>query len=415
MRPLLVNASDLLGGAARAAYRLLNALVAEGIDAHMMVQTKFGDDHRVEGPPKGIARALARMRPTLDLMPVKRYPRGARTMFSPARIPFSGLVDRINSSDADVVHLHWINGGMLRVEDLAAIRRPLVWSLHDMWAFTGGCHYDEECGKWSTHCGQCPVLGSTTERDLSHAVFRRKLATYAKLEHLTIVGLSKWMATCAEDSPLLKGRRVVNLPNPIDTNAFKPVDKLAARRILGLPEDRKLVLFGAVNATADQRKGFAQITAALRALTLDRIELVVFGASRPSDPPDLGHPVHYLGHLHDDASLCVLYNAADITVLPSLQENLSNTVVESLACGTPVAAFDIGGNADMVDHHVNGALAKPFDPDDLAACIRWVLEHPEPMRLSDAARRIALERYAMTPVARRYVELYGDVIRGTVR
>lgn len=415
MRPLLVNATDIKGGAARAAQRLLLALRSQGADARMLVQQRQSDDPHVLGPAPGPAHAWARLRPTLDMLPIKRYPRGREVMFSPAHVPWSGVVRRINASDADVVHLHWINGGMLRVEDLAAIHKPLVWSLHDMWAFTGGCHYDEGCGKWDSHCGACPVLGSPREHDLSHEVFERKLAAFAQLPHLTIVGLSGWMARCAAKSRLLRGKRVVHLPNPIDTDIFKPMDRLAARRSLGLPEGRRLVLFGAVNATGDLRKGFIQLAAALRALPEGDTELVVFGAERPKDPPDLGHPAHYLGHLHDDASLCALYNCADVTVLPSLQENLSNTVVESLACGTPVAAFDIGGNADMVQHHVNGALAKAMDAGGLSAAIQWCLGHADHDGLRRAARQSAEEKFAMGNVARRYLELYGEVVQATVR
>jgi len=218
------------------------------------------------------------------------------------------------------------------------------------------------------------------------------------------------MADSARSSTLLKDHNVVNLPNPIDTEVFKPIDKQFCKQLLGLPVDKPVVLFGAVNATADPRKGFIHVSEALRRLPKDSVELAVFGASRPEQPPDLGHPIHYLGRLHDDTTLCILYNAADVVIVPSLQENLSNTIVESLACGTPTVAFDIGGNKDMIDHHVNGALAKAFDADDLATCIRWVLENPDPAAISANARRIAMERFEMATVARRYETLYTEMI-----
>lgn len=410
MKVLTVNSADLEGGAARAAYRLHQGLLRIGMDPHMLVQGRTSDDPRVKGPETSLSKAISRIRPTLDLLPVKRYPNFGSKLFSPAWLPFSGLADRINASDADVVHLHWITGGMLRLEELARVNKPMVWSLHDMWAYTGGCHYDEECDRWRTGCGACPVLGSSKERDLSHRVFQRKLALYARLkDRLTIIGLSNWMADRARESRLMKDLRVVRLPNPIDTDVFKPVDRLAARDILGLPADKPLVLFGAVNATGDPRKGFPHLSEALRSLPKGSAELAVFGASRPERPPDMGHPIHYLGRLHDDASLCLLYNAADVTVVPSLQENLSNTIVESLACGTPVVAFAIGGNGDMVDHHVNGTLAKAFDPTDLAAGIRWVLEHPRQEEVRGHARRIALERFELRAVSERYRALYQEV------
>ena len=414
MRVLLVNSTDVTGGAARAAQRLLQALPLAGVEARMLVQARHGAaDPRVEGPRGSVQRAMARIRPRLDLVPAQRYPKGRQVLFSAARWAPGGFLERINASDADVVHLHWINGGMLSIEEIGRINKPVVWSLHDMWAFTGGCHYDEACGRWATHCGACPVLGSDREHDLSHAVFERKRRHFKQVPNLTIVGLSRWMATCAERSPLLVQARVVQLPNPVDTDMFTPLDRLAARARFGLPENKPLVLFGAVNATGDQRKGFAQISAALKALPPGAVELVVFGAQRPASPPDLGHPAHYLGSISKDVDLCLLYNAADVTVLPSLQENLSNTVVESLACGTPAVAFDIGGNSDMIDDHVNGILAQAFDPHALAAGIRWVVDHREPEKVRAAARGTAVERFAMRAVAERYRALYGDLVQGT--
>jgi glycosyltransferase involved in cell wall biosynthesis len=411
MRILTVNSSDLDGGAARAAYRLHQGLLRIGLDSRMLVQSRTSDDHRVQGPVTAMDKAMARIRPSLDLFPVKRYPTYGRKMFSPAWLPFGGLVDRINASDADVVHLHWITAGMFRLEELERVNKPMVWSLHDMWAYTGGCHYDEECGRWRSTCGSCPVLGSTKENDLSRKVFQRKLKTYARLKgRLTIVGLSAWMAECAQESILLKDLRVVQLPNPIDTAVFKPVDRRVAKEILGLPTDKPLILFGAVNATADPRKGFVHLSEALRSLPSGSVELAVFGASRPQQVPDLGHPIHYLGRLHDDAALCLLYNAADVTVVPSLQENLSNTIVESLACGTPVVGFGIGGNKDMVDHGVNGALAPAFDANAMAEGIRWVLDSGRSDEVRSNARRIALERFELVRVSERYRGLYGEVL-----
>jgi len=411
MRILTVNSSDLDGGAARAAYRLHQGLLRIGVDSRMLVQSRSSDDQRVQGPRTSFDKAMSRLRPTLDLHPVRRYPTFGRKMFSPAWLPFGGLVDRINASDADVVHLHWITAGMLRLEDLARVRKPMVWSLHDMWAYTGGCHYDEGCDRWKSSCGACPILGSTREGDLSRKVFQRKLATYSSLkERITIIGLSSWMAECARESTLLKGFRVEQLPNPIDTQVFKPVDRNVAKQILGLPTEKPLVLFGAVNATADPRKGFPHLSEALRALPKGSVELAVFGASRPDQPPDLGHPIHYLGRLHDDASLCVLYNAADVTVVPSLQENLSNTIVESLACGTPVAAFAIGGNGDMVEHGVNGVLVPAFDAGALAQGILSSVAGDRSPTLRENARRTALERFELKTVSERYGTLYRSLL-----
>ena len=160
MKILIVNTSDIQGGAARAAYRLHQALLTEGVDSQMLVQSQSSDDFTVIGPQTKVQKALGKLRPTLDSLPVHRYKDRTKTLFSPSWLPFSSIVERINSINPDVVHLHWIAGGMIRIEDLPKIKAPIVWSLHDMWAFTGGCHYDEECGAYQKQCGTCPVLGS---------------------------------------------------------------------------------------------------------------------------------------------------------------------------------------------------------------------------------------------------------------
>lgn len=410
MKVLIVNYADLAGGAARAAYRLHEGLRSIGVRSQLLVAARSSKDPDVLGPTSNVGTYLAKGRAVADQWPLRRYPDRTQALFTPAWLPFSGLASRINASDADVVHLHWINGGMARVEDIAAIRKPMVWSLHDMWAFTGGCHYDDECGRYTASCGTCPALGSKQEMDLSREVFARKERTFADARHLTIVGLSGWMAHSARASTLFKDKRVVQLPNPIDTSVFAPADKLAAKRAMGLPVERPLVLFGAMNATADPRKGFTHLSAALRLLPPGSVELGVFGADRPADTPDLGHPVHYLGRFDDDRSLCALYNAADVTVVPSVQENLSNTIVESLACGTPAVGFAIGGNGDMIIDRVNGALARPFDALHLAECIGWVARHSDPSRLRADARRMAMERFHAPLVAKQYEALYAETI-----
>lgn len=407
---LHINASDTSGGAARAAYRLHLALLREGIDSRMLVQLKNSDDHTVLGQRTIFQKVALRLRPFLDALPVRRYKERTKIFFSPACLPFSGIVERINAMRPDIVHLHWICGGMMRFEDLAKIEVPIVWSLHDMWAFTGGCHYDKDCGRYATSCGRCVVLGSGEKRDLSRKVFLRKQRTLHRCKNFTLNGLSGWLARCALQSALFKGRHVVNLPNPIDTELFRPVDKVFSRDLLNLPKDKKIVLFGAMNATGDPRKGFAELSQALPMLRSADIELVVFGSGKPLDPPDFGFPTHYLGLLSDDLSLKILYSAADVMVVPSLQENLSNAIMESLACGTPVVAFNIGGNSDMIDHKQNGYLATPYEPSDLAAGIDWILSSPDHRIFRCNAREKVMREFDSSIVARKYIDLYKQIL-----
>jgi len=410
MKILIVNTFDIEGGAARAAYRLHRALLSEGVDSEMLVQNKSSDDFTVFGNTTKVQKVMAKLRPTLDSLPIRLYKERTKTLFSSSWLPFSNIVDKINEINPDIVHLHWICNGMMRIEDIARIKAPIVWSLHDNWAFTGGCHIMWECDKYKENCGACPRLGSDNENDLSRKIWNRKQKVFSTLPDITIIGLSRWLEGCAKESSLLKDKRVVNLPNPIDTERFKLFDKQKSRELWSLPQDKKLVLFGANSAISDINKGFVQLSEALHKLTDKNIEFVVFGSSEPQVSQDFGFKTHYLGHLHDDVSLVTLYSAVDVMIVPSLQENLSNAIMESLACGTPVVAFDIGGNGDMIEHMQNGYLATPYDVVDLSRGIQWVIENSFDNVLSISARKKIVEIFDAKVVVKKYIELYRQTV-----
>jgi len=410
VKVLIINFSDIQGGASRAAYRLHQALLDSSVKSQMLVNVKFSDDYRVVESESNIGKGVSLLRRIMDALPLGLYKHRSKTYFSPNLVPFSGLVARVNKINPDVVHLHWVNKVMLSMSDIAKIKAPIIWSLHDMWAFTGGCHYDEECGAYIDSCGSCRVLGSLKGYDLSRYIFKRKLASYSKHKNLTIVGLSRWLASCAKQSRLFKGKKVVCLPNPIDTSVYLPLEKIVARDLLCLPRDKTLVLFGAMAATSDPRKGFKELSEALQQLESENIELVVFGSSEPKVPECFKFKAHYLGPLYDDVTLRALYSAADVMVIPSIQENLSNAIMEGIACGTPVVAFDVGGNGDMIEHKTNGYLAKPFDTEDLAVGIEWVLNAPNYDELSANARNKVVREFDSRVVAKRYIALYESVL-----
>ena len=410
MRVLIVNISDRLGGASRAAERLHRSLLAAGVESRMLVAKKSGGDFTVVGSASKKERILNFLSAYLDRLPLKFYKKRTKTLFSPSWTGFGNIIDKINDINPDIVHFHWICEGMIKIEDLKKIEQPIVWSLHDMWAFTGGCHYDEGCGGYENVCGNCKVLGSSADNDLSRWVFRRKEKQFLQKKDITVVGLSKWITDCSKRSTLLKGKRHVNLSNPIDTALFKPFDKEKSRELWGLPQNKRLVLFGAMNATSDPRKGFKELSEALHKIENSDIEVVVFGNSEPQEPEDLGLKAHYVGELCDNQSLVTLYNAADVMVVPSRQENLSNAIMESLACGTPVVAFDVGGNSDMVEHKLNGYLAEPFDASDLKTGIEWVLGHKRYNELSSNAREKVLREFESSLVAGKYMELYREIL-----
>lgn len=410
MNVLHVSSFDQSGGAARAAYRLHQALVRNDVRSQMLVQSKSSDDHRVWGPKAKLSKGFSVMRPTLDLLPTLPYKNRSKTLFSPAWLPFGNAVDRINSLQPDVVHMHWVNGGMLPIRDIAKIRAPVVWSMHDMWLFTGGCHSDGNCGRFKEACGSCPVLGSDSEKDLSRRVWQRKQRVFSLKTDFKFVGVSRWLTSCARESNLLKGFDVTTIPNPIDTNVFSPVDKKLARELLGLPKGKDLILFGAMNALGDPNKGYQYLQKALASVRSSDVELVIFGSSGPEAGSPFDQPVHYMGYMHDDIALRLLYSAADTMIVPSIQEAFGQTASEAMACGTPVVAFGATGLLDIIDHKVNGYLATPYNAEDLARGIKWVLENNEANRLgADAALKVG-RYFDYGVVAKQFIGLYQELL-----
>jgi len=431
MKVLIVNTWDTYGGAARAAFRLHEALSQSGVDSTMLVDEKKSDADTVitlqnrnlkERILNGLNEVFRKLNICkfiykLSLAKYKKTMAKGLSWFAPQIVSNKKLVNAINEINPDVVHLHWICNGFLSIEDIAKIKKPIVWSLHDMWAFTGGCHLVAECAKsimcqkYIENCGNCPFLGSKKTKDLSFDILQRKKKSFAKVKNMTIVGLSKWMQSCARSSSVFSNRPVVNLPNPINTNLFKLLDKQNSRKLFNLAMDKKLVLFGAMFATSTPYKGFIELTGALNKISSQNVEFVVVGSNKPKNPPKLPCKTHYLGHLSDDVSLTSLYNACDVMIVPSKRENLSNVIMESLSCGLPVVAFNIGGNSDMVIHEINGYLAQPFDTSDLASGIDWVLNAKNYAELCKNAREKAVREFDYEVVAKKYVDLYEEILK----
>jgi glycosyltransferase involved in cell wall biosynthesis len=412
-RVLLVNYSDGASGAGRAAHRLLRGLCGHGLNARMLAVEATSGDPAVRGLERRSQRLAQAMREPLDRLPLHLIRPGRAPVFSPAWVP-DGLARRIAGLSPDLVHLHWIGGGMARIESLSRLARPLVWTMHDMWPFTGGCHYDEGCGRYADACGRCPVLGSGSTWDLSRWVLHRKRRAWRGLP-LTLVAPSRWLAERAEASRLFREHRVRVIPNGLDLDLFQPIERALARRLLGLPQDRLHVLFGAADPAAEARKGFGLLRPALLRLAergwQGRVDLLVAGSGRAGGSPELGLRAHFLGRLQDELSMAMALAAADVVVVPSSQDNLPNMAVEALACGRPCVGFAIGGLPEIVDDGRNGRLATPLDPEDLAAAIAWVLDDDgRRQSLEREARRKAEQTFDIRTVARRHAELYAEVL-----
>lgn len=413
MKVVLLNTFDSGGGAAVASSRLNRALKDICIDSVMLVQHKYSDDLNVIAPVSKLRKGISMIRPELDSIPIMFYPARQKIIFSPAIIP-DGIAAKLDILKPDIIHLHWIAGGFIRIESLKNFNKPIIWTLHDSWAFTGGCHMPFDCESYREACGKCPTLGSIKNNDLSHKVWKRKKKVWKNLD-MTIITPSGWLAECARSSSLLSNYHIEVIPNGVDINRFKPMNRHYVREMLSLPANKKIILFGSMNCLNDSIKGFHLLLQALRKMSAeawsDNAELVVFGASEPKDAPQCGLKTRYFGTLRDDISLSLLYATADIFVAPYIQDNLPYTVLESLSCGTPVVAFDVGGMPDMIEHKRNGYLAKPFDTDDMAKGIGWVLENDERWNaLSYHARQKVEREFNSEKVARRYVDLYKKIM-----
>ena len=338
-----------------------------------------------------------------------------RFQFSPAH--FGATLDFHPAiQQADVLHLHWINFGFLSLDSLQALftlGKPIVWTLHDQWAFTGGCHYSRGCDHYLSHCQHCPYLKNPGDDDLSYRVFEQKKLIFQNADiHFTPP--SRWLADEAMRSTLLRRFPFTVIPYAIDQYGFQPVDRSAAQDRLDLPvTNRPAILFGSANVT-DTRKGFKYFAEALSLLrqqypTLTP-DILVFGKGKSHLLSELPYPVKNLGLLTSEDDIVAAYNAADVMVVPSLEDNLPNTVIESLSCGTPVVGFRTGGIPEMIDHEQTGYLADVANAQQLADGMAFVLNHPTPETLRQNARHSAEIRFSETVVARQHVELYNQLV-----
>ena len=410
MKVLIINQSIYDGGAARAAHRLFTGLVNRNVDVTFLsLDRKVNQDKELTFF-SSFKRDLRKVGPKIESVFINRYRNKFKSSFSISRFNILNTAKVINEMNPDIVHLHWINSGTLTIKEISQIKAPIVWSLHDMWPFTGGCHYDLDCGLYKKECGTCKVLNSNKLNDLSKKLLSNKQKWFSQIDNLTIVALSSWLEGCAKSSSLFRNKRIVRLPNPIDVSVFDKVDKYVAREILTLPRDKKLLLFGAMYATSDPRKGFNELINALSYLDKNKYEVVIFGASHYSNKTDIPLNLHLVGQLNDDISLKLIYSAVDLTIVPSLQENLSNVIMESLSCATPVVAFNIGGNSDLIEHKVNGFLAKPYKSNELAKGVDWIIEGNNNEEIKKNSRMKVLENFSEDVLIPQYIELYRSIL-----
>jgi len=411
MKILHISESDLDGGASRAAWRIHNALNESGHDSVMRVCRKLSDSNLVVGqvgPFQQIARDVSSKYAFLS---TRLFGRHLKEMRSSGR-SLLGVENYINKSDCDVVHLHWVSRGFLSIEGIARIKKPIVWTFHDMWPFCGGEHYaeDDANARWQIGYLKEHKSNGILNRDVDRRIWQRKLSAWRRPIH--VIGPSQWMADCVSVSSLMKDWPTYHVPNALDLSVFKPLKQSVCREAFNLPLNKKLILFGALGGGA--RKGFDLLQEAILDHLGDTREFcfVVFGESEPKRSPLSGHDVRYVGRLSDDVSLAALYNTADIMVVPSRQEALGQTSTEAQACGVPVVAFDATGLRSTVSSRETGILCEPFDPKSLAMAISLLLRDDQlRVQMGKAARERALRLWSNPQIVTQHEKVYRAAIQ----
>lgn len=401
MKVLILSTFAKTGGAAIAARRLAHALDRNGVQVTMAVR------HNLALPGwkekwGGVPFLLERLR--IWLYNGMRL----RNLFA---VDIANVGESVTDSEAfreaDVIHLHWINQGFVSLKEINKILRSgkrVVWTMHDQWPVTGVCHYSDECMRFETQCYMCPMMSDGSSIDVANKVFRCKRNIYEQ-GRITFVTCSEWLGRLARRSTLGKGREIVSIPNAIDTTVFMPIDRETARERTGLRKDATLILFGCQKVT-DKRKGLDYLLEAMRQLPGVGVVLVGGNAEAVKAMMPEGTEVVCVGQVGDEKTMSTLYAAVDAFVTPSLQDNLPNTIMEAMACGTPCVGFDIGGIPEMIDHTVNGYVARYMDADSLAEGIRYVTDSKNAAALASEARRKVLACYSEDIVAGRYMNIY---------
>jgi len=412
-----LNTYDGNGGAGRACVRLNLALLNQDIDSKIVVHYKFGSNPQIKTfNSNSIQKAYTAAMIVMERILAKRY-------LKPLRTPFSfiwfgrSVIHHPDVKNADIIHLHWVNHSFLNPKHLAEIaklNKPVVWTFHDSNAFTGGCHVRYDCDHFKKECGDCPLLKNTAPNDISHQAWLQKNKAYETLD-FTVIAPSSWMLASVKASSLMSGKAVQQIPNTLETAVFKPTDKQKAKELAGLPANKFIFLSGFMPSRKDLHKGTTYLLESLALLKerlgieADQIELVVFGNRNADDVPDFPFKTTFLGTINDDEKLANCYAAADAFLTPSLEDNLPYTVMESLACGTPVIAFTTGGIPDMVQHEYNGYLAKYRSSESFADGMEWIIKHPERKKLNQQARQTVMDNFSEEVISKKHIALYNQL------
>ncbi len=421
MKVLHICASDS-GGAGIAARRLHLGLKLINIESRMLVLSRASSGADIEQYReknfihKKVAKKISAKLVDLEFRKYKSIRPEGLTIFSDYRTGYSVSRHPL-VREADIVHLHWVAGMVDYADFFSNIgSKNIIWTLHDMNPFTGGCHYAGDCSKYKTACHSCPQLGAKRSSDLSKKIWNRKRGIYNG-KKINIAAPSRWMADCARASSLFGNFKIDVIPYGLPTSIFSKRDTDFSRDLLNLPKDKTIILFTAHSA-ADPRKGLSYLVRSLKHLENKthnyKFALAIVGRGAPAHLENIGFACYPIGPVQDELLMSICYSAADIFVSPSLEDNFPNTILESMACGTPVVGFNIGGVPEMVKAEETGFLAQAGDTEDLAKKIEWMVDHPaETKAMGNIASQLVRKEYFLEAQARKYCELYSGMLNGT--
>ena len=392
------------GGAYMGALRLHESMRSCGISSEILVRSKLHVNSPVIEINSNFCKTiLSKGKNALNLLYKKGEIHGDR---------FGTDVSRTKCvKNADVIILHWINSflSLSEIVKLCKLDKPVIWILHDMWLFTGGCHYDRYCGRYKQYSGSCPVLKSDESQDITHRNYMQKIMNLQNVE-MTIVGPSQWIVDCAASSHITGDRRLIHIPNTLDIKQYTPLsDKENLRKKYSIPLYKKVILFGAADGgTENPMKGFSYLVEAIKKLSPKKYALAVFGNAGASLSGLQGYDTFKLGYITEVNLLREIYNMADVFVNPSLQEAFGFTVCEAMACGIPAVTFEVGGNMEQIRHRESGYLAKYQDANDLAKGIAYCAYYTT--ELGERAY-LSAQRYSYENIGKQYKNLLSRLCR----
>jgi glycosyltransferase involved in cell wall biosynthesis len=404
LKVLVVNNIDVKGGAYRASYNIHNALLKTGIESSF-----YDYSHLCSEFVRNTSHSLDRL--ILRCYPHRKEP----DFFSPSKIGIN-IRKEVVFKEVDIINLHWINGGFLSLKSvdwIMSLGKPVVWTMHDFWPISGGCHLNRGCLKFKEHCGACPVLGSIKENDLSGKIWEQKKKIYNHSD-LHWVTVSDWFFSQAKQSSLLKNSELHKIFNAIDTDVFKQVDKLSVRNELDIPSDRFIILTGGFGITKDPNKGFNDLLSSLHfikekyQIPTDKICIVVFGNTLESELNRSVYKIINAGLITDDAILSKYYAASDVFVCTSKQETGPTTVLESMSCGTPVISYNVGVVPEIVKNNENGFICTKNDPEEIAIGLMsfYQMEKEKRSQFGKNARKMIALNCSYEMTGKKYLELF---------